>query len=65
MIELADALRALDGVAPVRARARPGAPRRGRSAAPSIPSLAREVLGWEARVGLAEGLERTLASIRA
>jgi nucleoside-diphosphate-sugar epimerase len=29
------------------------------------PALAREVLGWEPRVGLAEGLRRTLASIRA
>ena len=28
------------------------------------PALAREVLGWEARVALGEGLERTLAAIR-
>ncbi|MEA2478083.1 MAG: GDP-mannose 4,6 dehydratase, partial [Thermoleophilaceae bacterium] len=27
-------------------------------------SRAREELGWEARVGLSEGLERTLASLR-
>ena len=63
VVELADALRALgDGpFALEHAPARPGEVFRSTV----DPALAREVLGWEPRVGLAEGLRRTLASIRA
>ena len=63
VIELADALRALgDGpFALEHAPERPGEVIRSTV----DPALAREVLGWEPRVGLDEGLRRTLASIRA
>ena len=61
VIELADALRALgDGAfALEHAPERPGEVIRSTV----DPALAREVLGWEAQVPLAEGLRRTLASI--
>jgi UDP-glucose 4-epimerase len=63
VIELADALRALGGGAPFALRHAPE--RTGEIIRSAVdPSLAREVLGWEARVGLAEGLERTLALVR-
>jgi UDP-glucose 4-epimerase len=63
VIELADALRGLgDGAFTLEhAPARPGEVLRSAV----DPSLARRVLGWEAAVGLAEGLERTLAGVRA
>ena len=65
VIELADALRALgDGshaFALEHAPARPGEIQRSAVA----PGLAREVLHWEAKVDLAEGLRRTLAAVRA
>jgi UDP-glucose 4-epimerase len=63
VVALADALRALggaDGFELAYAPARPGEIQRSTV----DPSLAREALGWEARVALPEGLERTLASIR-
>ena len=62
MIELADALRALgDGAfALEHAPARPGEVIRSAV----DPALAREVIGWEAQVGLADGLRRTLDWVR-
>jgi UDP-glucose 4-epimerase len=62
VLELVDALRpfARDGFEPEHAPERPGEVRRIALDA----SRAREELGWEARVGLEEGLERTLASLR-
>ena len=63
VVGLADALRAL-GDAPFELSHAPERP--GEVVRSAVdPSLAREVLGWEARVGLAEGLERTLARVRA
>ena len=63
VVGLAEALRAL-GDAPFELSHAPERP--GEVVRSAVdPSLAREVLGWEARVGLAEGLERTLASVRA
>ena len=62
VIELADALRSLDGSRPfdlAHAPERPGEVRRSAV----DPSLARDALGWEPRVGLAEGLRRTLATL--
>src|SRR5215207_7498922 len=62
VVELADALRALgDG-----AFALEHAPARHGEVARSAvdPALAREVLGWEAQVGLADGLRRTLDWVR-
>ncbi len=63
VVGLADALRPLgssDGFELEFAPERPGEV--VRSAVD--PALAREVLGWEARVALGEGLERTLAAVR-
>jgi UDP-glucose 4-epimerase len=62
VLELVDALRpfARDGFEPEHAPERPGEVRRIALDA----SRAREEPGWEARVGLEEGLERTLASLR-
>ena len=63
VVGLADALRAL-GDGPFELSHAPERP--GEVVRSAVdPSLAREVLGWEARVGLAEGLERTLARVRA
>jgi UDP-glucose 4-epimerase len=62
VVELADALRAL-GDAPFELEYAPERP--GEVVRSAVdPSLAREVLGWEARVTLAEGLERTLERVR-
>ena len=63
VIELADALRPLgDGAfALEHAPARPGEVIRSAV----DPALAREVLGWRAQVGLADGLRRTLDWVRA
>ena len=62
VVELADALRAL-GDAPFELEHAPERP--GEVVRSAVdPSLAREALGWEARVALPEGLERTLATIR-
>src|SRR5215207_8998345 len=63
VVELAHALRALGGGAPFELEHAPERP--GEVARSAVdPSLAREALGWEARVALPEGLERTLAAIR-
>ena len=64
MIELADALRALgDGA---RSRLEHAPARTGEVIRSAVdPALAREVLGWQAQVGLADGLGRTLAAVRA
>jgi len=63
VVELADALRAL-GDAPFELSHAPERP--GEVIRSAVdPALARKVLGWEARVGLADGLERTLARVRA
>jgi UDP-glucose 4-epimerase len=62
VVELADALRAL-GDAPFELSYAPERP--GEVIRSAVdPALAREVLGWEARVGLAEGLELTLDRVR-
>jgi UDP-glucose 4-epimerase len=64
VIELAAALEALGDGAPFELTFAPA--RTGEIVRSAVdPALAREVLGWEARVGLAEGLERTLAVVRA
>ncbi len=64
VIELAAALEALGDGAPFELTYAPA--RTGEIVRSAVdPSLAREALGWEARVGLAEGLERTLAVVRA
>ena len=64
VIELAAALEALGGGAPFELTFAPA--RTGEIVRSAVdPSLARGVLGWEARVGLADGLERTLAVVRA
>ena len=63
VVELAAALRALDGSNPFALEHAPERP--GEVVRSAVdPSLAREALGWEPRVGLSEGLERTLATIR-
>jgi UDP-glucose 4-epimerase len=62
VLELVDVLRphADDGFEPEHAPERPGEVKR----IALDCSRAREELGWEAKVGLEEGLERTLASLR-
>jgi UDP-glucose 4-epimerase len=65
VLELVDALRAVGGDAaaafePEFAPERPGEVQR----IAIDPARAREELGWEPRVQLREGLERTLASMR-
>jgi UDP-glucose 4-epimerase len=62
VLELVDALRphAADGFEPEHAPERPGEVRR----IALDCSRAREAFGWEAKVGLEDGLERTLASLR-
>jgi UDP-glucose 4-epimerase len=63
VLELAAALAELDGggaFAPVHVPERAGEVHRSAV----DPALAREVLGWQARVGLAEGLRLTLATLR-
>jgi len=63
VIELAAALRAHGDGAPFELEFAPA--RTGEIERSAVdPALAREVLSWEARVGLAEGLERTLAAVR-
>jgi len=63
VLELAAALRALDGSRPFELEHAPERP--GEILRSAVdPSLAREVLGWQARVGLADGLRLTLASLR-
>jgi UDP-glucose 4-epimerase len=61
--ELAAALRDLEGSRPFELGYAPERPGEIRRSAVD-PSLAREALGWEARVELAEGLRRTLATLR-
>jgi UDP-glucose 4-epimerase len=64
VIELADALRPLGDGQPFALEFAP--PRTGEILRSAVdPALAREVLGWEARVALPEGLEHTLAVVRA
>ena len=64
VIELADALRALGDGGPFELEHAPA--RTGEIVRSAVdPALAREVLGWEARVALPEGLERTLSVVRA
>jgi UDP-glucose 4-epimerase len=62
VLDLVDALRphAANGFDPEHAPERPGEVRR----IALDCSRAREELGWEAKVGLEEGLQRTLASLR-
>ena len=62
VLDLVEALRphAADGFHPEHAPERPGEVQR----IALDTSRAREELGWEAKVGLEEGLERTLASLR-
>jgi UDP-glucose 4-epimerase len=62
VLDLVEALRphAADGFDPEHAPERPGEVQR----IALDTSRAREELGWEAKVGLEEGLERTLASLR-
>jgi UDP-glucose 4-epimerase len=62
VLELAAALRELDGSRPFALEHAPERPGEVRRSAVD-PSLAREVLGWEAGVGLSEGLRRTLATL--
>jgi UDP-glucose 4-epimerase len=63
VVELAEALQELNGGQPFALEHAPERP--GEVIRSAVdPSLAREVLGWEARVALPEGLERTLATIR-
>jgi UDP-glucose 4-epimerase len=62
VIELADALRPLGDGAFALEHA---AARQGEIVRSAVdPALAREVLGWEAQVGLADGLRRTLEWVR-
>ena len=64
VIELADALRAHGNGVPFELRFAPA--RTGEIVRSAVdPALAGAVLGWRAEVGLAEGLERTLAGVRA
>jgi UDP-glucose 4-epimerase len=63
VVELAEALQGLNGGQPFALEHAPERP--GEVIRSAVdPSLAREALGWEARVALPEGLERTLATIR-
>jgi UDP-glucose 4-epimerase len=63
VVELAAALRELGGGTPFELEHAPERP--GEVIRSAVdPSLARQALGWEARVALPEGLERTLATIR-
>ncbi|HET8949796.1 MAG TPA: NAD-dependent epimerase/dehydratase family protein [Solirubrobacteraceae bacterium] len=63
VIELAAALRAFGDGAPFELEHAPE--RTGEIIRSAVdPALAREVLGWQAQVGLSEGLERTLAGVR-
>ena len=64
VVALAAALRDLDGSRPFELEHAPERTGEIRRSAVD-PSLALEVLGWEAKVGLAEGLRRTLATLRA
>jgi UDP-glucose 4-epimerase len=64
VVELAAALRALGNGAPFELAYAPA--RTGEIVRSAVdPALAREVLGWRAEVALPEGLERTLAGVRA
>ena len=64
VVELAAALRALGNGAPFELSYAPA--RTGEIVRSAVdPALAREVLGWRAEVALPEGLERTLAGVRA
>jgi UDP-glucose 4-epimerase len=63
VIELAAALRELEPGRPFELEHAPERPGEVLRSAVD-PSLAREALGWEARVDLAEGLRRTLATLR-
>ena len=64
VIELADALRAHGNGTPFELSHAPA--RTGEIERSAVdPALAREVLGWRAEVALDEGLERTLAGVRA
>jgi len=64
VIELADALRAHGNGTPFELSFAPA--RTGEIERSAVdPALAREVLGWRAEVALDEGLERTLAGVRA
>ena len=64
VIELADALRALGNGTPFELSYAPA--RTGEIERSAVdPALAREALGWRAEVDLADGLERTLAGVRA
>jgi UDP-glucose 4-epimerase len=64
VIELAHALRALGNGTPFELDFAPA--RTGEIVRSAVdPGLAREVLGWRAEVALPEGLERTLARVRA
>jgi UDP-glucose 4-epimerase len=64
VIELADALRAFGNGTPFELSYAPA--RTGEIERSAVdPALAREVLDWRAEVGLADGLERTLAVVRA
>jgi UDP-glucose 4-epimerase len=64
VVELAAALRALGNGAPFELSYAPA--RTGEIVRSAVdPALAREVLGWRAEVALPEGLERTLADVRA
>jgi UDP-glucose 4-epimerase len=63
VVDLAAALRDLDGSHPFELEHAPERPGEIHRSAVD-PSLARDALGWEARVQLADGLRRTLASLR-
>ena len=64
VIELADALRALGNGTPFELSYAPA--RTGEIERSAVdPALAREALGWRAEVVLTDGLERTLAGVRA
>ena len=64
VVDLAAALRALGNGAPFELSYAPA--RTGEIVRSAVdPALAREVLGWRAEVALPEGLERTLAGVRA
>ena len=64
VVELAAALRALGNGVPFELSYAPA--RTGEIVRSAVdPALAREVLGWRAEVALPEGLERTLAGVRA
>jgi UDP-glucose 4-epimerase len=63
VLELVDTLAELEGGRPFEAQHAPERPGEVRRIAID-PSRARDELGWEPRVGLRDGLERTLASLR-